>query len=273
MKNSIKISLLLLGVVLALIGVLAYEKTKVSPPKAVKFKNQYVESINKDLSLIKNAWTIDEIDTLYTKIAHEINFQWKDTLISDKEHDELLDTLVKHYVSIYSNFCDNIFQQSVWNENLLKRINVDISDVYSLKDSKGSVIITKAENAQFDSSLKNVKKVIRDYYDAKAAAFVGGYNGLLSAKSKIAAAKRYKNMTPINNCTALIERLKSVQTRLEQAHYLYLARKVANYNRNHSSLYTNESLRRNINAEILEYKYNAKNVYGRISDVSLLRLN
>ena len=44
------------------------------------------------------------------------------------------------------------------------------------------------------------------------------YLCIQAAKKKIATAKKYASMSPINNCTELVSRLNSVSTRLEQAH-------------------------------------------------------
>ena len=80
-------------------------------------------------------------------------------------------------------------------------------------------------NGEANTSLNHVHNVIVAYYEAKKAASVGGYEGIQAAKQKIATAKKYALMSPIN-CTDLVSRLNSVSSRLEQAHYSYLAGQV-----------------------------------------------
>ena len=78
-------------------------------------------------------------------------------------------------------------------------------------------------------------------------------------------------MSPINNCRDLVSRLKSVSSRLEQAHYAYLLSQVERlrpyYLYGESEYYT---LASSVSDKLEEYKKNARRVYGRASDISSL---
>ena len=149
----------------------------------------------------------------------------------------------------------------------MQKINSRISELHGLVTTDNKVVIKGESN----SSLNEVHNVIVAYYEAKRAASVGGYNGIQAAKQKIATAKRYASMSPINNCTDLVSRLNSVSDRLEQAHYSYLVGQVERlrpYYKYSQTEYDNIAL--SISEKLDEYKNNARSTYGRVSDISSL---
>lgn len=78
-------------------------------------------------------------------------------------------------------------------------------------------------------------------------------------------------MSPINNCTELVSRLNSVSTRLEQAHYSYLAGQVERLRPYYNYSQTEyDKIALSISEKFDEYKNNAKSTYGRVSDISSL---
>lgn len=93
MNKLVKIALLIVAIIAAVSGVMAYYKTVVSPPSRMSFKNQYVAAIKNDIADVKKLSTINELDSSFVAITHEINFMWKDSLLQSKEQDELLESL------------------------------------------------------------------------------------------------------------------------------------------------------------------------------------
>ena len=78
-------------------------------------------------------------------------------------------------------------------------------------------------------------------------------------------------MSPINNCTELVSRLNSVSSRLEQAHYSYLAGQVERLR--HYYYYSKveyDNIASSVYDKINEYKNNARSTYGKVSDISSL---
>lgn len=267
MNKSIKIILLVVAILLAVGGVMAYYKTIVTPPGKLVFKNQHLVSNKNDISKIKSVSSDLALDTAFTMITHELDFQLANSYITSQERTELLESFATQYVPVYVSACKNKFSKSVWNENELQQMKSRISDLQTLKTTDNKVIIQGNAN----SSLKEVWNVIANYYDAKRAACASGYNGLQSAKQRIANAKKYATMSPLNNCSNLVSRLNSVAARLEQAHYSYIAGQVERlrpyYNYSQSE-YDNLAL--SISDKLDEYKKNARRIYGRTSDISSL---
>jgi len=267
MNKSIKIILLVVAILLAVGGVMAYYKTIVSPPGKLEFKNQYVNSDKKDISLVKSAKTDSALDSFFVAITHELDLQLANSFLTNQERDELLELFATQYVPTYVSACNSIFNKSVWNEKELQKIKSHISELRGLITTENKIVIQGEANL----SLNEVHNVIIAYYEAKKAASAGGYNGIQAAKQKIATAKKYASMSPINNCTDLVSRLNSVPARLEQAHYSYLVGQVERlrpyYNYNQTE-YDNIAL--SISEKLDEYKKNAKSTYGRVSDISTL---
>jgi hypothetical protein len=267
MNKSIKISLLVIAIVLAVGGVMAYYKTIVSPPGKLKFKNQYFVSAKKDISKVKSANTDLALDSVFNTITHILDFQFANTYLTDQERDELFEFFATQYVSVFVNVCNSKFSQSYWDESKLNEISARISELLHLRSTDNRVIIQGDAN----KLLNGVKNVIVNYYDAKRVADSNGYNGIQSAKQRIALAKKYVNMSPINNCSDLVNRLNSVSSRLEQAHYAYLSNQVEGIKLNlHLEQTDFDRLALSVADRLEEYKNQAQSTYGIASDISNL---
>lgn len=267
MNKAIKIILLVVAIMLAVGGVMAYYKTIVSPPGKLEFSNQYVNTAKKDISKVKSANTDIALDTTFVGITHELDFLLSNSFLSDQERNELMELFAAQYVPTYVSSCNSKFSKSVWNESELLKINARISKLQALQTTDKKIIIQGDAN----DSLNEVHNVIVNYYDAKKAASASGYNGLESAKQRIATAKEYASMSPINNCSDLMSRLNSVSSRLEQAHYTYLAWQVERLRYYHNYSQTEyDNLALGISDKLEEYKNHAKSVYGKVSNISEL---
>ena len=266
MNKSIKIILLIVATIAAIGGVMAFYRTIVSPPSHMKFKNQYVEAVRQDITDIKS-WSQDSLEVPYQTIVDEVSFMWGDSLLTNQERDELLEKFAVEYVPAFVSSCNNKFSQSVWEKSSLQQMSVMIDQLRSLTSSGGTSIVGGDANG----SLSEVQNVISNYYAAWGVASRTGYSGLSNAKAKIASANRYAEMSPINNCVALVNQLRAVPQKLERSHYAYLEGQVERlryyYNYDQQSY---DRLAESIYSKIKEYKNNAKNVYGTISDIGWL---
>lgn len=267
MNKSIKITLLVVAILLAVGGVMAYYKTIVSPPGKLEFKNQYVNSDKKDISKVKSANTDFALDSVFIAITHELDLQLTNSFLTNQERNEMLELFATQYVPTYVSACNSKFSKSVWNEGELQKINTRISELQGLVTTENKIVIQGEAN----SSLNEIHNVIVAYYEAKRAASVGGYSGLESAKKKIANARKYAKMSPLRNCHQLVSNLNSVAPRLEQAHYSYLYGQVERLrNWQNYTVDSYDNLAMEIAEKLKEYKNNAKSVYGSTSNVSAL---
>lgn len=207
------------------------------------------------------------MDSFYVAITHELDLQLANSFLTNQERNELLELFATQYVPTYVSACNSKFSKSVWNEGELQKINTRISELQGLVTTENKIVIQGDANY----SLNEVHNVIVVYYEAKRAASASGYNGIQAAKKKIATAKKYASMSPINNCTELVSRLNSVSTRLEQAHYSYLAGQVERLRPYYNYSQTEyDKIALSISEKFDEYKNNAKSTYGRVSDISSL---
>lgn len=267
MNKSIKITLLIVAIIAAVGGVMAYYKTIVSPPSHLAFSNQYVSAVKDDIAHLSDVSTTAGLDSSFVVITDEINFIWKDTLLDNEERDELLEAFAVQYVPKFAEDCNKLFVSADWYESQLKQLSSKITQLRSLRSSGGTAII----GGDAGTSLSKVESVISAYYSAKAVAANTRYSSLAAARTKIAQAKRYASMSPINNCRALVAQLNTVPARLEQSHYAYLVGQVnrlKNYYNYDQTSYDNLAL--GILDKLDEYKKKARSVYGHVSDISSL---
>lgn len=267
MNKPIKILLLVIATFMAVGGVMAYYKTIVSPPGKLVFKNQYVDSAKKDIAKIKSYKHAAVLDSSFISTIDELDLQLANNLLSGQERDELFESFATQYVPAYVSYCNFQFNKSVWDESELRRMQKRITDLCNLVTTDQRVII----QGEAKKSLDKVDGIIDNYYKAKDAASASGYYGLQSARDRIATAAHYASMSPINNCTELLHSLNSVASRLEQAHYSYLASQVERLRYYYN--YTQDeydNLAISIANKIEEYKKNAKGTYGYISDMGTL---
>ncbi|WP_337944174.1 hypothetical protein [Prevotella pectinovora] len=267
MNKSIKITLLIVAIIAAVGGVMAYYKTIVSPPSHMRFNNQYIAAIKSDIAEVVNLSTTDGLDSSFVATTHEINFMWKNTLLQNTERNELLESFAVQYIPKFVEDCNGKFAATDWSDIVLKQMSKKITQLRSLKTTDGTYVV----GGEANTSLEKVQNTISNYYAAKAAASHTGYTGLADAIIKIATAKKYASMSPINNCMALVNQLNSVPKRLEQSHFAYLVNQVNRlnnyYNYDQSSY---DDLALSISEKLDEYKKNARKVYGCMSDIASL---
>lgn len=266
MNQSIKISLLAAAVFIAVALVMAFYNTIVSPPRELSFKNQYVPIVNKDIESTKTKSNDKELDTAYTAVLHELCFMLKESRLSANEHDELKESFVKAYVPQYVAVCNHKFSQSVWNEVVLKQMQSHVKEIQSLTTSDNKIIA----GGDINTSLNEVNNTILRYYGAKSAAAASGYRGLNSARERIKTAQNYAQSSPISNCRDLVKKLNTVADRLNNAHVKHLASRVdvlATYYYQYPQYQFND-LSKEIYQEVIDYRNNAKSVYGSVKDLN-----
>jgi len=268
MNRSIKIILLSVAVLAAVVGVMSYYRTVVSPPGKLVLKNQYINAVKEDIDSIKYANVELTLDNAYVSIIHDIDFMLVNSYITEQERDELLESFSTHYIPQYVAYCKTQFANSIWSEPELQRQSNRITELQSLVTTDGKKVV----GGNGYASLNWVHGVIKSYYAAKSIAIVKGYNGISAAKIKINTAKNYANMSPLNNCRQLVDALNDVPYRLEKVHYAYLIGQVERlrYWRNYTEDEYDE-VADYVFDKLKEYEDNANSVYGCSSNIKELK--
>lgn len=268
MNRFFKIVMLVAAIVLAVGGVMVYYKTKVSPPRKIAFDNPHFLSDQNDLPKVFLAESAYELDTIYVKLTHGLDFQLANSFLSPQERDGLLVSFVHRYVSAYVDYCNAQFENSVWNERDLKAMQKRISELQALRLTDGCAV---AQGGTKDS-LSEVSRVITNYYGAKKVASSTRFRSLKSAKETIRLAKKYASMDPIRNCKDLVKRLNEVPSRIGRSHYSYLEKRVESLKNYLDYSYDDyQDLVTSISEEIKKYEGCAKSLYGEVFDVAMLR--
>ncbi len=218
MNTPIKISLLSAGVVGAVVGILSFQKTIAQPPAGLDMPDQFVPSVEEDISEISDA---DGFDTLYVSITTSIKLLADNELITPEKSKELTSKLYAAYVPVFCERSKRYFRQSDWSESELNRILLHSN--YLTNTDKKQGLGLSPEKKQDLGTLRNV---VRDYYAAVKAASVGSFRSLEHSKTKINAAKDALKKEYIPNCTWLKNKLENVPKTLSNKHYDYIERQV-----------------------------------------------
>lgn len=268
-RTIVKITLLVAAVLLCCGAVMFYYKTKVAPPEAAATTNVYLQSVNDDIRLITPDVSDRTLDSLYTVLTGSIQFMMDEQLIKPGERDQLMTSFLQSYTDRLCASCNRKFEQTTWNDSELHAISMHIAQLryFSPVEQSEPLLGEKQEEA-----LRAVDKTITLYFNAKEAARVGSFSSLAQARSKIRTAREFAQTSPLNNCTDLVARLRSVPQRLEQAHFNYLTYQVERlrYWQNFGMREFDE-LATSISRQIDEYKNNAQSVYGTSHSVSELQ--
>lgn len=267
MKTPIKIILLAVAMLLAVTGVMAYYRTQVAPPKEMAIADSFYKSATEDVKRLDDMNVNVNFDSAFVAITHKLDFQLSSSLLTKEQRDSLMRNFAKSYSLRYASYCNDEFGKSVWNEATLQNMKSHTAALLALRTTGGKPCLGSGQS----KDVARIQGIVSNYYAAKAASVAGGYQGLASARARIAAARRYAAMSPINNCVALRSQLQSVATRLEQAHFAYLSAQVErlrNYYNYTEASYDNLAL--SISEKLEEYKNNARSVYGRVSNVAAL---
>ena len=85
MKNTIKISILLLAIILAIGGVLVYAHTKVAPPQSPAYTNQYNLDLLQSYKKLSNAEDELQSDSIFSTASDRIKIFDNENKFDDKE--------------------------------------------------------------------------------------------------------------------------------------------------------------------------------------------
>lgn len=272
MNKSVKILLLVIGVIIAIGGVLLFMKTIVSPPQDLEFKDQYEIALNQKIEDFRkvDSHNLEHEFAIVTDLTHRFKAE---SNIDDKLFDREYTEIIGVYSPKFAQYCFGQFQKSVWNENEHKWMEDRIDQLRKLTIEDGSRKIMD-NYTESDGQFSIILKIIGKYRDAKALSNRIGYSGLSEARARISKVNQYKQDDYLKNNAALMKALNSLPSRLEASHYSLLRAKVsalANYYSYSPDSY--DVLSDNVVAALKEYKQNAHSVYGTSRNLSDLEVD
>lgn len=255
MNAPIKISLLSVGVVCGVVGILSFQRTIAQPPAGLDMPDQFVPSVEDDISKISDA---DGFDTLYVSITTSIKFLVDNELLTPEKSRELTSELYAAYVPVFCKRSKNYFCQSDWKTPELDRIRSH-SRLLTNTDKKQELGLS----VEMKQDLGTLRSVVDDYFEAVKVVNVGSFQNLEHSKSKIKKAKDALKKDYITNCTWLKNALKNVPNALSEKHFYFLKEQVDKLSSHRLySLQEFMSLYEDVIRQIEEYSSKAEEVYG-----------
>lgn len=268
MKTTIKILILLIAVTLAIGLVMAYAKTKVTPPVAISQINQYKQNVNKLVGEELASETSQDEDDIFIKAIDRIHIFEKEGKMISSEADASLDKFVGSYSPRFLKRCFSTFKQPVWSDEILTYLLSQSSDLKSLLHTDKTPVLHKSTI----DSLNLVASIIHDYRDALRISHTSKFTGYDNAITSISKARTYANNPYFANCSCLISDLKSVKSRLAESCYSQVVAKVeelGNY-RDYSQNYYDNTLVPQVDRAVTTYDNRAYSVFGSKRDVDAL---
>lgn len=209
-KNLKKILILLSASTLAVFGVMYFYKTIVSPPQKMEFTTKWhfecIKSKPDNLDALHVGY---HNDSLYEAIEDMIRLCADEGYIDSVEQNVAMSMFVGKYAPLFIDWCYSRFQKSVWHEKEHTYMKDRIAQLEKMPAAM-----------PFTDSLQDIKTIIRNY--EKANKLSTAYNSVQKAKDTINAANNYKQMKYLQNCKALVDKLKEVPKKIEKNHYAYL---------------------------------------------------
>lgn len=259
MKTTVKIVILALSLLVAIGGIMVFEKTIVEPPKALKQVDSYAIELEKNLGLFNQSLSVRQQDSLWLQIMDKIYVFAGESKLTDEIFDHSMDRLWSLYAPLFIDRSFHLFKQSQWDErDHLYMLNV-IDLLRQAEHSDGSKVLV---NTQAES-LRSVEQIISTYRQAKALCSQTNYMGIANARQRIQKAEQYAKDKWLSYCISLVNDLKQLKREIGQSHYHFIESKVEELSR--YGAYTEESymntLVPQVNAVVLEYDEQAQTLY------------
>lgn len=222
MKNSIKILLLIVSVIIAIEGVLIFSKTKMDPPSKLKLDDQYVTTLEDNCRSFEKIESFLKGSNQYTILDDKINRFSIEKAISDKTADMFKLRVNSTYSKLFSDYAYSTLKKSEWSQESIMIIRSWSGIFLSKRLTTGDYAI----NDKLRASFMELQSIIEDYDAARNLAANTSYRGVSEAASKIASANEYKNMDYLKNNSDLISELNELPGKLARSHYDYVVRMV-----------------------------------------------
>lgn len=258
MKTSVKILLLILFSIGAIIGVLVFAKTRVSPPSNLELVDQYSANLKYACASFDSIKDFDTARIEYVCLDDRLNRFYSENAIDAKISDDFRKEIDETYGKKLKIYGFSLLKKSFWAEDTLNEL---IAMLASLKGDKLSTGET-AVSEDFIASSNRINSIIADYRAALRLSRSTSFNGVNDASAKIQKARHYRSSEYLKNNAALVNALDALPVRIAQSHYRHVNGQVnalGGYSSVSKDYYMNTLIPRADNA-INEYK-NTK-IYG-----------
>ena len=261
MNKSLKLTILLAAIIVAIGGVLLFIRTIVSPPQDLKFINQYQADLTLDINDFKNV-SSDSLELSFTALYDKAYRYNTESAIDDKAYDKAKAEIIGIYAPKFSNNCFAMLNHSVWPDTELKGMESRIHELRNLTIDDGAKNIMN-NYPEANEKFSTILRIIAKYREAKAFTGNSTFRDLSDAKSRISMATQYKKDNYLKNNIDLVNSLTSLPSRIEASHFALLHR-MANETANFHHYSQNEYERyiTKVVTAIKEYENNARNIYG-----------
>jgi hypothetical protein len=274
MKTTIKISLIVISVVIAVGAILHYIDTVMRPPQKIEPQNQFLDELTRRIDEIpQKGNTIDRSDYLYKKISHKIQLYHDMKYLTDVQRDEKLEVFMAEYIPVFLDQSFVLFRKSVWNEGdhtfIINRIT-EIKDIM-IKKAGSSTPLVESTSSVSDQMLQ-ISNIIDNYNEAKKLMSQTSFNGINPITNRIKRARELQGMEYLSNCTHIVNGLKELPPKIHESHYAFLAR-LDNQLHNFFRYSLNEYQERfsSIDTQVTEYENNATKLYGSKKDIESIK--
>ena len=253
--------MLLAAIAAAVFAVGFYAKRVTAPPMQTSFPNVHLASLRTDLARLDKQPTMEIADSVFNVTLHAACYFQHEGLITVKESDDVIAKLTKKYVPFFLKSAEEHFNSNIWPESRNFELRRRAKLLSGLRTQEGhQPFLTDELRASVDS----VTNTIIAYDEAKELSRQTYFNNLADVKDRLAQADAYTRMPKLRNCSALVDNLKSMRSRLEEAHYNNVRQKVKEMSYYHTYSESEfDDLSRDANAAITEYEKNAYQTYGQ----------
>jgi hypothetical protein len=212
MKNtSLKVVILICSCAIAITAITAFIITKAKAPDMPEVKNLHkitlAEAINKFDTSAKESHN----EAIYLEVADKFALYRSEEFLTEEEFDSLKVPFMNNYVPIFTAACNAKFSKSVWSSDDHKAMTARIAELKKLYSS--------ALTSEHLSEFSKIHRIIKTYNDAWNIAKSTGYSSNDKAKATIKKSEEYLNTSPINNCDALVKKLRALPNAIGKSHY------------------------------------------------------
>ena len=267
MNKSIKITLLILAIVLAVGGVMWFLKTVVSPPGKMSFKtNHDAIAVNEAIDNFELTAKSGDAYGEYYAIMDLLRRTHSEGKITDAEYDAALTKFINLYTPFFASYAMGTFSNSEWPDTVLTYIDKRIDALRNVSTTTGVGLVAQNDA---NSELTHFRQVVKNYRDAQKHSRHTSFSSVDNARSTLAKAREYSSDPFLSNNAALTKALGDMPSKINSSHMTSLRNKLSAAK---SYVYSNDfyTYLSKFNEALKEYNNNAMNLYGTVTSTSKL---